>query len=184
MPTSLIMPRIACGGYTLREWDHADTDVVREAAEDPYIPMITTVPAVFDPSAAAGYIERQKDRARTCAGYSLVVIENASSRPIGNIGLWLRDIDLGRASIGYWLVRSARGKGCAAKILTGISEWAFSELEIPRLELYIEPWNTASVRSAERARLTREGLLRSWQEVGGERVEMYMLSKIGAEDVR
>ncbi|WP_317557139.1 GNAT family protein [Rhodococcus erythropolis] len=176
------IPRIECGGYTLRGWEHTDTDVLREAADDPYIPAITTVPARFDPATAAAYIERQKDRARTCAGYSLVVIEDASARPVGSIGLWLRDIDLGRASIGYWLVRSARGKGCAAQILAGLSEWAHTTLEIPRLELYVEPWNTASVRSAERAGFTREGLLRSWQEVGGERKDMYMLSKLRDAD--
>jgi len=27
--------------------------------------------------------------------------------------------------------------------------WAHHELEVPRLELYVEPWNTASIRTAE-----------------------------------
>ncbi|MDV6278537.1 hypothetical protein R3Q06_34625 [Rhodococcus erythropolis] len=33
------------------------------------------------------------------------------------------------------------------------------------------------MRSAERAGFTREGLLRSWQEVDGERKDMYVLGK-------
>lgn len=178
VPNSLFMPKLDCDGYTLRGWEHADADVLREAADDPYIPAITTVPPRFDPDTAAAYIERQKDRARTGEGYSFAVIEDTSSRAVGNIGLWLRDIDLGRASIGYWIVRSARGKGCAAKIVTSVSVWAHTTLKIPRLELYVEPCNTASLRSAESAGFTREGLLRSWQDVGGERKNMYMLSKL------
>ena len=33
---------------------------------------------------------------------------------IGSIGLWLQEIESGRASIGYWLVADARGQGLAA----------------------------------------------------------------------
>jgi RimJ/RimL family protein N-acetyltransferase len=47
---------------------------------------------------------------------------------------------------------------------------------IPRLELNVEPWNTASIRTAEGAGLRREGLLRSWETVGGERRDMLMFS--------
>ncbi|MDV6277748.1 GNAT family protein [Rhodococcus erythropolis] len=63
-----------------------------------------------------------------------------------------------------------------------MSEWAQTTLKIPRLELYVEPWNAASLRTADNAGFTREGLLRSWQEVGGERKDMYMLSKLRDAD--
>jgi ribosomal-protein-alanine N-acetyltransferase len=47
-----------------------------------------------------------------------------------------------------------------------------------RIELYIEPWNVASVRTAERARYQREGLLRSHQEIGGRRRDMLLYAII------
>jgi [ribosomal protein S5]-alanine N-acetyltransferase len=45
-----------------------------------------------------------------------------------------------------------------------------------RIELYVEPWNEGSWRAAERAGYVREGLLRSWQQVGSERRDLYMYS--------
>ena len=45
-----------------------------------------------------------------------------------------------------------------------------------RIELWIEPSNVASLTVAERAGFTREGLLRSFMEIGGERRDMLMYS--------
>jgi ribosomal-protein-alanine N-acetyltransferase len=75
---------------------------------------------------------------------------------------------------------SARGRGAAGHAVAAIARWAFTGLRIPRLELYVEPWNQASIRTAERAGFRREGLLRSWQEVGGQRRGMYMYSLLPA----
>ncbi|MBB2890428.1 GNAT family N-acetyltransferase [Flexivirga oryzae] len=45
-----------------------------------------------------------------------------------------------------------------------------------RLEARIEPWNLASIRTAEAAGFEREGLLRSHEEIGGRRVDLLMYS--------
>jgi len=95
--------------------------------------------------------------------------------------LWLRDWEEGRASLGYWLAGSARGQGVAAEALRAVVRWALGDLRIPRLQLCVEPWNVASVRTAERAGFRREGLLRSWQQVGEERRDMIMYSMLGVE---
>ncbi|MCX5388626.1 GNAT family N-acetyltransferase [Streptomyces sp. NBC_00094] len=122
----------------------------------------------------------QWDRATSGAGYPFVIVD-AEGRPVGNVGLWLRDSAQGRAALGYWVVRSARGQGAAATALRAVAGWALRELRIPRLELYVEPWNTASVRTAERAGFQREGLLRSWQQVGPERRDMFMYSLLDGD---
>ena len=49
---------------------------------------------------------------------------------------------------------------------------------IVRAQLYVEPWNTASSRTAERAGYERERLLRSWRRVGEEWRDMYSYSKV------
>jgi ribosomal-protein-alanine N-acetyltransferase len=59
--------------------------------------------------------------------------------------------------------------------------WALGELRISRLQLYVEPWNVASQRTAERVGFQREGLLRSWQQVGEERRDMIMYSMLGVD---
>jgi RimJ/RimL family protein N-acetyltransferase len=47
-----------------------------------------------------------------------------------------------------------------------------------RIELYIEPWNTGSIGTAERAGYQREGLLRSHQEIGGRRRDMLLYASV------
>ncbi|HEY1104900.1 MAG TPA: GNAT family protein, partial [Agromyces sp.] len=124
------------------------------------------------------YIRRQWSRATDGVGYSFAIAE-ADGRAVGQIGLWPGAH--GRASVGYWVAKSARGRGCARLGMQTIAAWALDELRIPRLELHVEPWNAASWQSAERAGFTREGLLRSWQEIGGERRDMYVYSRIASD---
>lgn len=54
-------------------------------------------------------------------------------------------------------------------------------MQFARLELYVEPWNEASWRTAEKAGFRREGLLRQYQEVGGERRDMFMYSLLNTD---
>jgi RimJ/RimL family protein N-acetyltransferase len=181
MSEGLVVPVLAAAPFRLRPFVMADLPVVREAAQDPYIPLITTVPAAFTETEGRRFIERQWDRARRGSGYSFAITDAANGRAVGQIGLWLDDIGAGRASIGYWVVPSARGRGAAGHALRTLTFWALGVLRIPRLELYVEPWNEASIRTAERAGFRREGLLRSWQEVGPERKDMLMYSMLPSD---
>ena len=181
MSEGLVVPALAAGPFRLRPFVLADLDVVREAARDPYIPLITTVPAEFTDTEGRRYIERQWDRARRGSGYSFAIADAATGRAVGSIGLWLHDIGAGRASVGYWVAGPARGRGASRHALRTLIFWALGVLGIPRLELYVEPWNEASIRVAEQAGFRQEGLLRSWQEVGGERKDMLMYSLLRSD---
>ena len=50
-----------------------------------------------------------------------------------------------------------------------------------RIELWIEPENAPSLRVAERAGFTREGLLRSFAVIDGRRRDMLMYSRIAGD---
>jgi [ribosomal protein S5]-alanine N-acetyltransferase len=178
MKVPLQVPELEAGPFRLRAWQVKDLSLVREASTDPHIPKITTVPANYTDEESQEFLQRQWDRGASGEGYSFVIAEAGGDRGIGAIGLWLRNIDLGRASVGYWVASSARGRHAARHALCAIRDWAFATLHIPRLELYVEPWNTASIRTAETAGFRREGLLRSWETVGDERRDMLMFSFI------
>jgi RimJ/RimL family protein N-acetyltransferase len=47
---------------------------------------------------------------------------------------------------------------------TKLTSFAWTIPPLRRIELYVEPWNTGSIKTAERAGYEREGLLRSHQE--------------------
>jgi len=167
----------------LRRWEGRDLPLVEEAAQDPLIPAISSVPSRYTPDAGRAFIDLQQRRLRDGFGYSYVIADRDDAVGVGSIGLWLRDVDQGRASVGYWVVPSQRRRGAARGALAAISRWATGPpLSIPRLELYAEPWNEASVRTAEAAGYAREGLLRQWQEVDGARRDMYMYSVVRGDE--
>lgn len=177
------LPVLGTGRFQLRGFEPGDLDLVREAAADPIIPLISTVPSPFSDEAGRRFVERQRHRLRDGFGYSFVIVERdrATGRPVGSIGLWLRDLDLGRASVGYWVVGSARGRGAATSALGALTGWALGELGVPRLELYAEPWNEASIRVARANGFGAEGVLRGFQVVGGERRDMVMLARLAGD---
>jgi [ribosomal protein S5]-alanine N-acetyltransferase len=183
MPATLTVPTLAAGPFRLRPFTLADTGAVREAASDPLIPLITTVPAAFTQDEVRRFIERQWSRAEQGTGYSFAIADAATDGAVGQAGLWLNDLAEGRASVGYWVIRPARGRRAAASAVRAIARWAHHDLQVPRLQLYVEPWNTASVKTAESAGFRREGLLRSWQEVGSTRKDMYMYGRLATDPV-
>jgi ribosomal-protein-alanine N-acetyltransferase len=133
------------------------------------------VPDTDDVELAAAYLQRQHERARAGTGYSFA-IANTHDVAVGQIGRWLRDLNQGLVSIGYWIRTSALRRGYATDAVSTLARWAWSLDEIHRLELYVEPWNEGSWRAADRAGFTREGVMRSWQAVAGERRDMFIYS--------
>jgi RimJ/RimL family protein N-acetyltransferase len=178
MSTVLTVPTLEAGPFRLRPFRSADIGLVREASADPYIPLITTVPASFTDEEGQRFIERQWLRAEQGTGYAFAVADADTDHAVGHIGLWLQDASEGRASVGYWIVRSARGRQAAAIAVLALTRWAHQHLKIPRVELHVEPWNEASIRTAEKAGFRREGLQRSWREIDGTRRDMYLYARL------
>ncbi|MFC9558251.1 GNAT family N-acetyltransferase [Agromyces sp. NPDC056965] len=175
--TPLILPTVSGNGIVLRAFRDDDVETVRAASRDPLIPDLTTVPRNADRRGALAYIARQHRRLRSGAGYSFA-IASVDDRAIGQIGLWPVRDDPGRASIGYWILESARGHGHASAALRALSEWAWSLPSLERLELFVEPWNTGSWKAAEAAGFEREGLLRSWRVIRSERRDLLIYSRL------
>ncbi|MEU7825386.1 GNAT family protein [Catellatospora sp. NPDC049133] len=181
MTDGLVLPELDAGPFLLRAFRPGDLPLLEEAAADPYIPVISSVPVPYTEAEGLAFVRRQHDRARECVGYSLAIADRAEGRAVGQIGLWLTEIGEGRAATGYWIAPSARGRGAAGHALAAVAHWALADLAIPRVHLHVEPWNTASIRTAERAGFRREGLLRSWMELGGERRDMLLYARLAAD---
>ncbi|MGC5531949.1 GNAT family N-acetyltransferase [Streptomyces sp. SR-10] len=181
-PEPLTVPSMSAGpDFGLRPWEMSDLPLVREASLDPYIPLITTIPPRYSDAAAEAFVRRQWERAATGAGYPFAIVRSRDRRPVGAIGLWLRDLPEGRASLGYWLTAPARGQGVARAALRTVTGWALRDVGVHRLQLFIEPWNTASARIAEDVGFRREGLLRGWQQVGDRRRDMTVYALLNTD---
>ena len=149
-----------------------------ELSTDPYAPSIGTMPAHADEADALDWIERQRKRWAEGAGFSFAIADAATGRAVGSAGLWLRQLPEGRATAGYFVAPSARGRGLAAAALTALTAFGWTIPALHRIELHIEPWNTASLRTAENAGYRREGLLRSYVEIAGHRRDMVLFAAV------
>jgi RimJ/RimL family protein N-acetyltransferase len=169
---------VPAGAVALRRFRADDVDMVRELATDPYVPLIGSLPPGADEEQARAWIERQHARWAKGAGFSFAVADTAEDRPLGTIGLHLRELEEGRATAGYAVAPSARGRGIAAAALVALTTFAWTIPALHRVALLVETWNTASLRTAERAGYEREGLLRSHSEIGERRRDMVLLAAV------
>ncbi|MEM9465614.1 MAG: GNAT family N-acetyltransferase [Actinomycetota bacterium] len=156
----------------LRPWTARDLPCVADAATDPAITSITTVPATFSTESGIAFIERQHGRLRDGEGWALAIADVATDDALGHIGLWLHQIWKGRAEIGYWVRPGARGRGAAGAALALLADWALAHLDLHRLSLFIEPGNTASKRTADHGGFEYEARLRQWERIGTEPRDM------------
>ena len=170
----LTVPELRNGPILLRGFGLSDLPLIRRAAEDPYIPSITSLPATYSDDAGRAFIERQQRLASEGHGYPFVICEAADPHlGLGALGMWLREIENGRVSIGYWVIPSARGRHVAGVALQAAVSYAFEVLAVPRLQLFIEPWNAASLRTAEYGGFRQEALLRGWERIDGTQHDAY-----------
>ncbi|WP_375425161.1 GNAT family N-acetyltransferase [uncultured Friedmanniella sp.] len=171
--STLVWPEVAptWGRVRLRAFVGTDVAMVRELASDPYLPLIGSLPADADEAGAEAWIGRQQGRLDEGVGFSFCVADRYDE-PLGSAGLWTRGLVGGRATAGYAIRPSARGRGLAVDALRSLTDFGWTLPGLHRIELYVEPDNVASRRTAERAGYRWEGRLRRHQEIGGRRRDM------------
>lgn len=184
------LPEIVGDGIVLRPPSVDDPRDLAEARDDEYLQSAFGGPPDPDDSrAVATWMSSFEARVRLGVRYAFVIGGPVHKRAVGQIGLFLREkapdgtsgyreAAHGRASASYWIVPTARRRGHATAALATLSTWALGLPDVHRLELFIEPWNDGSWRAAERAGFLREGLLRSWQQIGDVRRDVYVYSRL------
>jgi len=128
--------------------------------DDPDVVRNTRVPSVprpeFVPTWLGLYVEGWRQGTR--AGFAILSPEREF---LGFGGIVDLDLEASQGEIGYVVAREARGRGIAGRALRLLSDWAFDELRLLRIELHIDAENAASIRVAERCGYVHEGVLRS-----------------------
>jgi [ribosomal protein S5]-alanine N-acetyltransferase len=168
------------GSIVLREVTDNDVHLAIELGEDPYVPLIGTLPAHPTKDEALEWIRRPRSLYHDGTRISFAIADVSSNRAVGTIGLGLKDLSAGRATIGYAVSPLHRGRGIATSALKALTTYAWTIPALHRIEIYIEPWNESSIHVAEQCGYLREGLLRSHQEIGGTRrnVLLYAATRV------
>lgn len=170
------MPRLERSPVVLRAFEDRDAALIVSVADDPLIPLVTTVPTSGALDDVHAFLARQHERLSKGTGFSFAIADADTEEAVGAIGLWTDEIETGRASTGYWVAPQFRRRGYVRAALALVTEWALALDEVHRLQLHVEPWNEGSWRAAEACGYRREGLLRSWQQVGDARKDMFVYS--------
>ncbi len=111
---------------------------------------------------------------------ALAASDAESGEIIGGGTLHHLDAERRIVEIGYFVLPAARGRGVATTIARMLAEHAFS-LGIERVAAYVNVGNTASERVLEKARFTREGVVRSMPKPDGRRVDKTLFSLLPGE---
>ena len=111
---------------------------------------------------------------------ALAIAEAGSDRAVGHLTLSFTR-QPGTVSLGYWLVASARGRGLASRAVRLLTRWALADVGLARVEAFVEPSNTASMRILESAGFQREGYLRSYLAIGDGRADAHIYSLLATD---
>jgi RimJ/RimL family protein N-acetyltransferase len=167
------------GSVILRRWREADAPTIVECLDgDPEISRwLERVPQPYTLADALAYVRGEVP----AVDQETFAITDADGRVLGSIGATAPES--GVREIGYWLRADARGRGTATRALALLVSWAFEQPDVARVQLRADPDNAASCRVAERAGLTREGVLRQahWNPRIGSRRDWAMYSVLRGE---
>jgi len=148
--------------------------------DDPDVQRFTRVPVPAPPGFAEAWVERYEQGRRDGSRDAVAVVDDAGAF-LG--AAFAVDVDReGRTvELGYLVAPAARGRGVAAEALRLLTDWAFAELDVLRIELRISPGNEPSRRVAARCGYVREGLLRSMPFKQGLREDVEIWSRLPSD---
>ena len=146
----LTVPRLDDAVIALRPPTADDVEAITRACQDPEIPRWTRVPSPYTRAHAIDFVERSVWTWEQGTDAPFVILDVESRALLGAIGVHRFGGEDDGPEVGYWLERSARGRGNATRALRLVSEWACRELGV-RLLLQADVRNTASRRVAEKA---------------------------------
>jgi RimJ/RimL family protein N-acetyltransferase len=180
VPLSYPDPPLGQGAIALRPWQEADQEVMVAICSDPDVARFTRVPEPYSEADARAWLDALPGRLEAGEGVTFAITEGGGT-PVGSIGLRIDPSDRDIAEAGYMVAPAARGRGVATTALRLAARWAMRDLGVARVQLTTHVDNPASQRVAERAGFRREGVLRAWEELRGERVDLVMFSLVGSD---
>jgi RimJ/RimL family protein N-acetyltransferase len=147
---------------------------------DPDVLRFTRVPDPPPDGFASTWLARYRtgEADGTCAGF-------AAYEPGGRfVGIGVAptiDAETRELELGYVILAAERGRGYAGAVLRALTRWAFDELGALRVVLHVEVANAPSLRVAERAGYTREGVMRSAYVKQGRRADTVLFSLLQSD---
>ena len=160
-------------GFVLRSLLPGDGPALREASLAsyehlrPWMPWATREQTEAE---AERYVRSCRGRWLLAEDFAIAIFSSDEHTVLGGCGFHLREGRLATRSVelGMWIRASHAGAGLGTRVLTSLLAWGFEEWPWLRQSWRCDASNLASVRAAEKAGMTREGLLRGQKALVGE----------------
>ncbi|TVQ94521.1 MAG: N-acetyltransferase [Chromatiaceae bacterium] len=175
------MPQLRTDRFHLRPFAPADVVAFSQAVRE----SSATVGRWMN-WAHAGYSEREA-RAwfRACrtaraegSAYEFGIFSVADGLLVGGAGLNQFNRPNGFCNLGYWVRASQQRRGAALAAVQALAPYAFSELQLIRVEIVVAVGNTPSFRLALKAGATYEGCARNRLRLHGRLIAAYVFSLV------
>ncbi len=137
----------------------------------------------LDHAAYRDRLKRYQREAKADQGYAFFVVSTAAGRPLVG-AITLSNVRRGvsqTAAVGYWIGAPFVRRGYARAALRRITQFAFEDLRLHRLEAACMPANIASLRTLETAGFLREGIGRNYLKINN-RWQDHILFGLTRED--
>lgn len=180
MPPIVVREPLTDGVVAVRPWRAEDIPVLVELLRDPDISRWTTITSPYTRKDARIFLRANARQEAMGLGSDMAVTDQHEDDILGGVGVRLHPMH-GSGEIGYWVAADHRRQGVATRAVRLVAAWAFGSLQVKRLELLTLVDNEASERVARACGFCREGVMRSYREMHGERVDLTMFSLLPAD---
>jgi len=169
---SFTEPSLSIKGVVLRAPQMADFEewaALREASRDFLTPWEPTWPADdLNRGAFRRRLKRYSEDQRNDQAYPFFIFRDEDHALVG--GLTITNIRRGVAqagSLGYWMGEAYVRRGYMTAAVRALIPFAFTALQLHRIEAACISANTASIRLLEKTDFTREGYAREYLCING-----------------
>jgi RimJ/RimL family protein N-acetyltransferase len=152
----------------LRWITEQDIDALFTIFSNPEVMRYWSSPPLTDHKAAGRLLEEIHDNFHRRLFFQWGIARRTDDLIIGTSTLFHIESNNYRAEIGYALGRAHWGNGYMQEALKALLGYAFSELDLHRIEADVDPRNAGSIRTLERLGFQKEGYLRERWKVDGE----------------
>lgn len=148
----------------VRPYREEDAAILQEAVAEsrdhirPWLPFADEHQTVDE---ARIWINGARSRWILRQSMNCAVIEAATRRYLGGIGLHVHSWDIPSFEIGYWLRKSAEGHGYTTEAARLLTDFALDKLGAKRVEIQCDERNAHSAKVARRLGYVQEGRLRN-----------------------
>lgn len=165
-PEHFLAPeRYVTPGFVVRSYEAGDGALLAHAVTASYEHLKTFMPwakPYQSVEESEMIVRRFRGRYLTNEDFVLGIFNVDEQRLLGGSGFHLREGGLTHlsAEIGMWIRADAAGKGLGTAVLRALLTWGFTEWPWERLAWRCDGRNVASRRTAEKAGMGQEGVLR------------------------